>query len=163
MKDAIYFYPTVPIEETMAFEEIFEEGLQFDVETKRAILDAAEVKLWLYIGKQIVGEAYGITPPALQEAIDEQIPDCEIYNPEFNQLYCYSTAILPKFQGQDLGKLLKACWLCRASALGFSNIIGHSTHPAMKYLNELFGAVHSTKHEDWYGSGRTAYFYTLSN
>jgi GNAT superfamily N-acetyltransferase len=147
------FKTDVPVTRTMQFDSLYEKKLQFDIRYKRMLIRKG-IALWVFVDGKIAGEIYGISPRALDEIIED------VSRGDRSSIYCYSTTILREFQGQGLGKVLKAYWLGLAASQ-FRVCTGHSTAPAMVAVNEYFGAVHSVKHEDWYGTKRTAWFYRL--
>lgn len=149
----IRFMSSVPIDETMVFEEPYEGGLRLARDEKAALLEKA-VAVWMYVDGVLAGECYGVSPKDLGEEIED------VTAVDLDSIYCYSTTILPPFQGHGLGKLLKANWLGRV-AKRFTLVTGHSTAASMKAVNEFFGATHTVKHENWYESGRVAWFYRL--
>lgn len=140
--------------QTRAFEPQYEEELRNEDEEKDYILSKG-LAVWLYVDGTLAGEAYGIIVRDDEEDIEDTAgrPD---------DIYCYSTTILPTFQGKGLGKILKAYWLgfVRAKCPG-RTIIGHATNEAMVKINESFGARFLVSHGHWYGTGRVARFYEI--
>ncbi len=67
-------------------------------------------------------------------------PDGEMV-PEPGSLYVATTGILPRFQGQGLGALMKSWQLSYARRHGFGRVVGTSreSNAAMIALNERFG------------------------
>lgn len=150
---------------TQAFETVYEPGLQLEDEDKNWLIQHG-LAAWLLVDGKLAGETYGAV---VRDILEEETPeeyegsDLEWYTdvcdyPE--ALYCYSTTVLPEFQGKGLGQLLKAHWLGLASPLGVKTI-GHSTSPQMKAINSKFGANHLCRHTKWYGTDRVAWFYEV--
>lgn len=151
----IQFTQNVAIVDSMIFEDCYEEGLRMDFEEKKDIIfKGVNFVVWMFVDKQLAGEAYGVR----LSNMDEEIEDCS--DLPGNVIYCYSTTILPQFRELGLGAILKSHWLgmCRNRT---NLVVGHSTSSIMKRINENFGAVHSTEHENWYGTRRRAWFYKL--
>jgi len=138
----------------MCFDDVYEENLRLDEGEKQSILDNG-IAVWMFVNEALAGETYGICPTNLDEAIE----DYDGTDP--GVIYCYSTTLLPEFQGLRLGKILKAFWLGQCKERGFHKVIGHATSPAMVEVNRFFGATFSAVHENWYETGRVARFYEL--
>lgn len=139
---------------TRIFEKQYEKALRNEDEEKDYIL-SKRLAVWLYVDGKLAGEAYGI----IVKEDDEDIEDT-VGRP--NDIYCYSTTILPAFRGKGLGKILKAYWLGYVWAKYPGRIIiGHATSPAMVKINKQFGARFLGSHEKWYGTDRVAHFYEI--
>jgi hypothetical protein len=153
----ITFNGYLPVAETMCFEEVFEESLQLDKEEKAKILEKG-FPVWMRVDGELAGESYGI---ALRD-LKEKIEDCENESP--STVYCYSTALLPKFRSKGLGPILKAYWLGMVKGNGVQRVVAHATSEQAKKLNEMFGACfdYGSQHEKWYGTERTAIFYWIN-
>jgi GNAT superfamily N-acetyltransferase len=143
---------------TMVFEECYENELRIDPEERKDIIKSGLV-IYMYGPYGLIGECYGATPFAL-EFIDETPEDCSPDDDE--SIYVYSTTILPSYQGKGHGKQLIEAFARHASDQGYVKLVGHATTPAMKHLREQQGAIFHEKgiHEKWYGTDRTAHFYT---
>ena len=158
----ITFHNDIPVEQTMIFEEVYEKELQNDLDEKFDLLtEAGDLAVYMKVDNRLVGEIIGCHLGNLNEKIE----DCaEISN---SAIYCYSTTILPPFQGNGLAKILKAYWLgiCKMRFIEMYSakalIVGHSTSAAMKHINEEFGAKHIIEHKNWYRTNRIAWFYEL--
>lgn len=152
----ITFKGDVPVSETMVFEEVFEESLQLDEEEKAEIL-AKGFPVWMFVDGEMAGESYGIALRYLKEKIE----DCDKEAP--STVYCYSTALLPKFRSKGLGPILKSYWLGMLKGNGVQRVVAHATSEQAKKLNEMFGANfdYGAQHEKWYGTERTAIFYWI--
>jgi GNAT superfamily N-acetyltransferase len=153
----ITFRPDVPIEDTMIFEAEFEPELQLSLADKTDVIHRG-LATWMFVDGVLAGETYGTDPLAEAEE-GEDLEDVKtITEPS---VYCFSTAVLPPFQGKGFGSLLKVYWLGMMRGQGHTLIIGHATTPAMVKINQRFGAEMIRKHERWYDTERTAWFYTL--
>jgi hypothetical protein len=150
----VTFRTAMPIPETMGFERVYEKNLQLDASYKATIVRDG-IAVWMFVDGSLAGETYGISPAR----IDEEIEDVPVRDPSV--IYCYSTTLLPAFQGQHLSKVLCAYWLGLAKQAGFRLVAGHATSPAMVAVKAYFGASFSAVHERWYGTKRTAHFYEL--
>jgi len=151
---------------TMLFEELYHENLRLSLEEKIELLGGSEDVecVWLYdpSTQELIGETYGVpVRDAINEDEEEGFEDLQPYWDQ-RAIYVFSTTILPKFQGQGLGRVLKAFFLGVASQAGFSLVLGHARSGRSVHLNEKFGAQIGTAHQDWYGTGETYYFYTLN-
>ncbi len=153
------FVNSRPIEDTMIFESCYEAQLRLEPDDKMPIL-ANGIATWLLVDGELAGETYGITPRSLSIVADDEIEDCDPSSDA--ELYCYSTTIMPKFQGKGLARLLKAYWLGQVAERGFSRVVGHSTSPAIMHINHAFGAKDLASHENWYETSRTATFYEIA-
>jgi hypothetical protein len=151
----ITFIPKIPTRDSLIFDKCYEPELQLDLDEKSKLLNSA-IAAFMLIDGVLAGETFGVQ----LKDLDEEIEDCTNEPPQ--SVYCYSTTILPAFQHKGLAKILKAFWLGQCFELRLP-IVGHSTSPEMKHINALFGAVHSIRHENWYKTARTAWFYHLQN
>jgi len=145
---------------TTVFEEEYEPTLRLGTYDKRVVLDTCEENTaYLYVNGKMAGETYGASPKQIWLGLDEHIIDTD----KDDQLscYCYSTTILPDYQGQGYGKLLKAFWLGVVSTNRFQRAIGHATSDAMRNTLKHFGAKFGREHDNWEGSSRTATFYSI--
>ena len=146
--------------ESADFEACFEQDLRSDDEEIEHIA-AHSIAHWLVVDGKVACEIYSMFLPACRE-LEPDMPD--IHNREYDRkdcIYTFSTACLPKYEGQGLTKLLKAYHLGALKAKGFNLVIGHSTHPALDKINALFGAKFMATHYNWYGTSRTAKFYEI--
>jgi len=143
---------------TVKFEECYEDDLRIDPEERKDIIKSGLV-VYIQGSCGLIGECYGATPFAL-EFIDETPEDCHPLDEE--SIYVCNTKILPMYQGQGYGKALIEEFARHASDQGYVKLVGHATTPAMKHLREKQGAIFHEKgiHEKWYGTDRTAHFYT---
>ena len=146
----------------MAFEAVYHPNLRLSLAEKIAELEEAEC-VWLYDAttQELIGETYGLP---VKDAFDKDDEGFADVRPYWNRkaIYVFSTTILPKFQNRGLGKILKAFFLGVASQAGFPLVLGHARNGWSVGLNETFGAQIGKAHPDWYGTGETYYFYTLT-
>lgn len=152
----IGFRYDVPLEDTMDFEMVHEPNLRLTFEDKEYLLASGKrtVEVWMYVDGELAGECYGIVP----QDDDEGIEDIDTVNTD-GAIYCYSTTLLPRFQGKGLSKLLVATFNARAAAKGYTQVLGHATSAAMYRVRYDFGAIYSATHHEWYGTNRIASFY----
>ena len=142
----------MPIRETMCFESVYEECLRLsEGDKKRIIFDG--VAAWMFVDGLLAGESYGATPAKL----DAEMPDV----PQNDSLCidCYSSTVLPQFQGRGLGKVLVAYWNGLARGSGFTKVAGHATDPRIVAVRSFFGVRFGAVHQNWYGTTRTAHYY----
>lgn len=157
----IKFAYEVPPEQTMDFDAIYPDGLQFTLEEKTLILDTpGAVVVWMFVDGALAGEAYGVPIVEYDEPI-EGIDELA-YEEKRNAIYCYSNTILPAFQRRGLGDILKAHWLGLVASKGFKAVYGHARPGASQALNAKFGAVFLGDFADWYGTGETYKMYRVT-
>jgi GNAT superfamily N-acetyltransferase len=142
----------MPVAETMCFEDVYENSLRLDRDEKTEIISNG-VATWMLVDGMLAGEIYGVTPAHL----DEDTPDVPKNDPR--SIYCYSTTLLPQFQGRGLSKILVAYWNGLARGAGFEKVIGHATSPGIVAVRAFFGARFGATHCNWYGTTRTARYY----
>ena len=163
MKLKLAFSSRWPITDTMKFERSFHSNLRLSLRDKRDLLREALV-VWLYEADRgfLIGETYGVrvTRREVEVDPDEAASDMRPFIGR-KAIYVYSAAILPRFRGQGLSKVLKANFLGRAVGAGFELAIGHAQEGASLAVNEHFGAVRGRKHADWCGTGSAYWFYSL--
>jgi GNAT superfamily N-acetyltransferase len=150
----ITFRTHVPIDETMVFEPVYEPVLRLERDEKIGLLSQA-LAVWMYADGELAGETYGVSLPDSGEEFDGyDVADASI-------VYCYSTTVLPPYQGKGLSRILCAYWLGLAKRSGFRLVIGHATSDAMVAVKAFFGARVVSRHERWYGTSRVAHLYEL--
>ncbi len=149
----ITFRSDVSLEATMVFEACYEPELAMKLADKAELRDTGWVAIWIFVDGRLAGETYGIR----LENLDEEIEDCAAQDPA--AIYCYSTTILPEFQGKGLSKIIKAFWLGMVHP---AVVVGHATAPAIRRIVEEFGAEILATHQSWYGTGREAAFYRIA-
>jgi predicted GNAT superfamily acetyltransferase len=156
----IRFRYDVPLEETMEFEAVYPEPLQFDLAEKEEVAQVpGTIFVWLYVDGKIVGESYGI-PLATTDWEFEGLTELN-ESEKKRGIYCHSNTILPAFQRTGFGKILKAHWLGLVAGAGFDFVYGHARPGASQALNAKFGAEFIERFADWYGTGEEYRLYRL--
>lgn len=148
---AIKFRYDLPLTETMMFEPVYPEPLQLDLAEKQELWDVpGSIFVWMFVGGEIAGESYGIPLIDTHREIEglQEMPEDE----RGRAIYCHSNTILPAFQHQGLGAILKAHWLGLVAAAGFEIVYGHARPGKSQSLNAKFGAVFVRDFPDWYGT-----------
>lgn len=156
----IKFVYEAPLEQTMHFDAIYPEGLQFTLAEKNIILSTpGAVVVWMLVDGVLAGEAYGVPITEYDEPIEglADLPDQD----KENAIYCYSNTILPTFQKRGFGDILKAHWLGLVAAKGFKTVYGHARPGGSQALNAKFGAIFLGDFPNWYGTGETYKMYRL--
>jgi len=153
----IHFRYDMPLEETMDFEAVYPPSQRMTLPAKRSLLRThGAVMVWMFVDGVLAGEAYGI-PLEIHD-----MPGAELVQDDPAQaLYCFSNTVLPAFQRQGLGAVLKSHWLGLAAGRGFRVVYGHARPGASQGLNARFGAHFLGDFPDWYGTGETYRLYRL--
>jgi hypothetical protein len=156
----IKFNYTVPLEQTMVFENVYHPGLQLELSQKQEVWDTpGAFFVWMIVDGQLAGESYGIPLGSSSELIEDLLvlPDSE----KEKAVCCFSNTILPAFQKRGYGSILKAHWLGLAAGRGFDVVYGHARPGGSQALNAKFGAVFLENLPDWFGSGEDYRKYRL--
>jgi hypothetical protein len=156
----IKFNYDVPLDQTMTFEAIYHENLQLALTEKQDIRDIpGSIFVWMFVDGALAGESYG-NPLVADEPVEglKHLTDVE----KRTGIYCYSNTILPAFQGQGFGAILKSHWLGLAAGEGFETVYGHARPGGSQALNAKFGAVFLDSFPDWYGTGEEYRLYRLA-
>jgi GNAT superfamily N-acetyltransferase len=156
----IKFNYAVPLEHTMAFESVYHPGLQLDLEQKQEVWDTpGAFFVWMFVDGELAGESYGIPLESSSDFIEDLLvlPASE----KEKAVCCYSNTILPRFQKQGYGAILKAHWLGLAAGKGFEVVYGHARPGGSQALNAKFGAVFLEDLPNWFGSGEDYRKYRL--
>ena len=153
----ISFRYDLPLERTMAFEAVYHEAEQLELSNKKRMWDApGSIFVWMFVDGELVGETYGIrltsSIPGLADLTDGE---------RKTGIHCYSNTILPPFQNQGLGTILKAHWLGVAAGKGFSTVYGYARPGGSQALNARFGAIFLGSFPDWCGTGEEYKMYRL--
>ena len=157
----IKFAYNVPLEQTMEFDSIYPEGLQFTLPEKQIIHRMrGAIFVWMLVDGALAGEAYGVPISDYDEPI-EGLDDLTTQEKQ-DAIYCYSNTILPAFQKSGFGDILKSHWLGLVVSKGFKTVYGHARPGASQALNAKFGAVFLAEFPDWYGTGETYKMYRLA-
>jgi GNAT superfamily N-acetyltransferase len=157
----IKFNYDIPLEETMAFESVYHYALQLDLSEKKEMWDApGSIFVWLFVDGELAGESYGIPLASCDEPIEglNSLTEGE----RRTGIYCYSNTILPSFQKQGFGSILKSHWLGLAAGKGFNIVYGHARPGGSQALNTKFGAIFLGGVPDWYGTGEEYRMYRLA-
>lgn len=157
------FVHNLPLAETMQFEEIYPTNLQLDIEVKQWIKDNGGE--FIYMKDEdtgiIIGETYFIPVDELEyeEPTELQLEDGLDGWYGKNALYVYSTSILPEYQKQGLGKVLKSYFYGFIKTSQYDYVIGHARRNGSIQLNEFFGAEVIDEFENWFQTGETVSMY----
>lgn len=153
----ISFSYDVPFERSMAFETVYPEAEQFERSKKKQIRDIpGSIFVWLFVDGELAGETYGI-PIAISIPGLTNLTDSE----RKTGIHCYSNTILPPFQNQGLGTILKAHWLGVVAGKGFRTVYGYARPGGSQRLNGKFGAVFLDNFPNWCGTGEEYKMYRL--
>ena len=140
-----------------AFESLYPKQLQISQADKR---DMVQYATFTYVWEEsrIIAEHYGLMCKHMFGVLGEPTPDV---TPEYdNEYYAFSTTVLPEYRGLGIAKLLLAYTHGNLRNEGIhSRVIGHATSDAMRRVRLDLGAKILNRHENWYESGRVAYFY----
>jgi GNAT superfamily N-acetyltransferase len=160
---SIKFTPEVSVEDSLIFESIYPENLQWDLEGKQELKDDGVEFLYMIEEEtgNLIGEAYYIPldgmknwPPDEEQA-EDGLDDW--YGK--NCMYAFSTTILPEYQGKGYGKILKAYCLGMWKAQGYDYVLGHARDGASLKLQLFFGAKVIDNFHNWFGTNETYYLY----
>lgn len=159
----IKFTAEISIEDSIVFEKVYPENLQWDAPAKQELKDDGVEFMYMVNAEtnELIGEVYYIALDKMKDwdADEEQLDDgLEPYYDK-NMMYCFSNTILPKFQKQGYGKILKAWFLGYSKGEGFELTIGHARPEGSLQLNESFGAEVVRTFETWYGLNENVYLY----
>jgi GNAT superfamily N-acetyltransferase len=151
------FHYDLPLEQTMAFEALYSEGERLDLAEKQKMRDApGAIFVWMLVDGDLAGETYGISLERCSPGLEE-LPESE----RQAAIHCYSNSVLPSFQHQGLGTILKAHWLAIAAAKGFKTVYGYARPGASQKLNASLGAVFLRGFANWCGTGEEYKLYRL--
>ena len=157
----IRFDYQVPLEQSRAFEAVYHEALQLDLSAKGEIRNLpGSMFAWMFADGELVGESYGV-PLATSDELFEGLAGLTDEEKR-GAIYCYSNTILPRFQGQGLGTILKAHWLGLVVGHGFRIVYGHARPGGSQALNAKFGAAFLESFPDWFGAGEDYKLYRLA-
>lgn len=161
----IKFLHDFPIAESLCFEKVYPENLQFEEKDKQDLKDEG-AKFITMIDEDtgnLIGESYYIALDAMRDwpADEEQMEDG--LEPWYgkNCVYIYSTTILPEYQRNGFGSILKAYVLGLITKEGYCYVLGHARVNGSIQLNELFGAKREQPFQNWYETGETYFLYSL--
>jgi hypothetical protein len=144
----------------MAFESVYHPNLQLKLSEKQEVwYTPGAFFVWMYVAGEMVGESYGIPLASQTDFLDDLLvlPASE----KEKAVCCYSNTILPRFQKQGYGEILKAHWLGLAVGKGYDVVYGHARPGGSQALNAKFGAVFLEDLPNWFGSGEDYKKYRL--
>ena len=154
---SIKFTKEVSIEDSLVFEKVYPENLQWGLSDKEQLKEDGVEFLYMVDGEtgSLIGEAYYIPLDEMKdwEPDEEQTEDGlnDWYGK--NAMYPFSTTILTDFQGKGYGKLLKSYCLGLWKSMGYDFAVGHARDGASLKLQEYFGAKVIDKFSNWYQTG----------
>ena len=152
----IKFTNDVSLEDSLVFEKVYPENLQWDLDGKQELKDDGTEFLYMVDADtgELIGEAYFLPLDTMEDwpADEEQAEDGLGPWDGKNAIYPFSTTILPKFQGKGLGKILKSYCLGLWKARGYDYAVGHARDGASTGLQESFGAEVIGRFDNWYGT-----------
>lgn len=159
----IKFTNDVSLEDSLVFEKVYPENLQWDLDGKQELKDDGTKFLYMVdedTGK-LIGEAYFLPLDTMEDwPSDEEQPEDGL-GPYYGKsaVYAFSTTILPEYQGKGYGRILKAYCLGYWKANGFELAIGHARDGASLSLQEFFGAEVVGRFDNWYQTGEAYNLY----
>jgi len=162
----IKFTSNVSLEDSVIFESVYPENLQWDLESKQELKDDGAKFIYMVDGESgaLIGEAYYLPLDTMKDwaADEEQLEDglTDWYGK--NCIYAFSTTILPDYQNKGYGKILKAYCLGLWKEKGYEFALGHARDGVSLKLQEFFGAKVIEKFENWYGEGEQYNLYLQS-
>jgi GNAT superfamily N-acetyltransferase len=142
----------------MAFEALYSQGERLDLAEKQQMRGTpGAIFLWMSIDGDLAGETYGFP-------LERSCPMLENLAENERQAasHCYSNSILPSFQHQGLGTILKEHWLGMVAAKGYKTVYGYARPGASQRLNASFGAEFLHGFPNWCGTGEEYKLYRLS-
>jgi GNAT superfamily N-acetyltransferase len=153
----ITFHYDLPLEQTMAFEALYSEGERLDLAEKQQMRDNPRaIFVWMSVDGELAGETYGIPLerccPGLEKLAESEWQAA---------IHCYSNSILPSFQHQGLGTILKKHWLGMAATKGYKTVYGYARPGASQRLNTSLGAEFLHGFPNWCGTGEEYKLYRL--
>ena len=154
----IEFIDYLPLSMSLVFESIYPENLQLDLCEKLNLKSAGAKFIWMRDKEtgELVGETYYVPLDNIaDEIVDTGVDDYF----KKNAVYVYSTTILPNYQKQGLGKILKAYLLSHLKNIGVTYSLGHARKNGSLALNQYFGATVIGTQEDWCETGETVSVY----
>lgn len=159
----IKFTNEVSLEDSLVFEKVYPENLQFDLASKQGLKDEGTTFLYMVEGPtgKLIGEAYFLPLDSMAEwDADEEQPEDGL-GPYYNKnvMYAFSTTILPEYQGKGYGKILKAHCLGLWKGMGYETVMGHARIGGSLNLQRSFGAKVVHLFLDWYKTGEDYYLY----
>lgn len=159
----IKFTDDVSLEDSVVFERVYPENLQWDIEEKQELKDDGVEFLYMIDAEtgDLIGEAYFIPLDTMEDWPPDEEQKEDGLEPYYgkNAMYAFSTTILPQYQGKGYGRILKSYCLGLWKGRGFDLAVGHARDGASLGLQESFGAKSIARFDDWYGTGETYNLY----
>jgi GNAT superfamily N-acetyltransferase len=160
----IKFTTEVSLEDSLVFENVYPENLQWDLEGKQELKEEGAEFLYVVDGDTgaLIGEAYFLPLDTMKDwDADEEQPEDGL-GPYYgkNAMYAFSTTILPEYQAKGYGKILKAYCLGIWKERGFELALGHARDGASMKLQGFFGAEKIESFDNWFLTGETYYLYS---
>lgn len=159
----IKFVQEVPLDQTLIFEEIYPENLKVDLDTKMELKKEGAEFIYMINAEtnELIGETYFIPLDNMQNWEEDEHQTYDGLNPFYgkNAMYCYSNTILPEYQKQGLGRILKAYFLGCVKAKCFDMVVAHARNNGSIQLNQSFGAEIIESIENWYQTGEIVFLY----
>lgn len=159
----IKFTKDISLEDSLVFEKVYPENLQWDLESKQELKDDGTEFLYMVDGENgaLIGEAYFLPLDIMEDwdPDEEQLEDG--LGPWYgkNAIYPFSTTILSEYQNKGYGKMLKAYCLGLWKARGYDYAVGHARDGASLSLQEFFGAEVVNQFDNWYNCNEVYYLY----
>lgn len=160
---SIKFTNDVSLEDSLVFEKVYPENLQWDLESKQELKDEGTEFLYMVDGDTgaLIGEAYFLPLDTMKDWSPDEEQAEDGLGPYYGQnaMYAFSTTILPEYQSKGYGRLLKAHCLGLWKGRGFELAVGHARDGASLSLQEFFGAEAVERFDRWYGTNETYSLY----
>lgn len=150
----IKFTNDVSLEDSLVFEQVYPENLQWDLEGKQELKDEGTEFLYMVDedSGELMGEAYFLPLDNMKDWPPDEEQSEDGLGPYYgkNAMYASSTTILPKYQGKGYGRLLKAYCLGLWKGRGFELALGHARDGASLSLQEFFGGKTVERFSNWF-------------
>lgn len=153
--------PPDMMDQLMTIEEVcFKPEIQESYESKRNLIEQADIVLFAYDGPNIIGEAYTATSAA-GDMGEEGDPDAEHLKGLFelmdqeDAVYCMSLAVLPDYRGQGVAKQLLWDTIQKCKESRFNLLYSHAKVGPSAHLFGLLGGQCVEERENWCGTGDT--------
>src|SRR4051812_37370897 len=98
------FSAKLDIDKSTVFDDCYEEVFRLSKGYKKNLLKHSFVT-WMFVDSELAGEIYGLPANEERRWLQDLNDDLDINYDK--SIYCYSTTLLPQFQGQGLSKILK--------------------------------------------------------
>ena len=145
----------------------FNPNIQETYESKKELVESADIVLFAYDGERIIGEAY----TAQEEAGDMGDPGnkdtihlAEVFKDMkcAGGVYFMSLAVLPEYQGKGIARQLLIDMTYCCVRKGFSYIYTHAKEGSSAHLFHSLGGKMLSKRENWFDTGNTHYLFKIS-